>query len=233
MQNIPFFLGAYWGARQESIDQCALRLERMFSRLPHGDSRFATWYEHTASRKQALQRPASVGSRVYWIGLLNRCRIVNDDKNVVEDAGFLISLWNGLDKDKSVTLTISCGSFSKWLGNNVAIDLPDNLSELRQTERMSDVLTAVVEAWEPEWAGVMSRSAMDARDFAASKPFVDWMLYLSNQLAPQIPKLPQPARAQQVGKIGSIIVVQPEPPAPANPDHLKNIQQADEALHAV
>ncbi len=76
---------------------------------------------------------------------------------------------------------------------------------------MRPVLAAVANAWEPDWAGVMSDEAMQRRKFDAGKPFVDWMLYISDKWLPKVPTFEPPATADRPAA-GTIIVVQEEPP---------------------
>jgi hypothetical protein len=153
----------------------------------------------------------------------------------MQELGFSTGLWNGGGEGKEVGVSLTCGLYwvsptpNAGLGNCVTLDLPEDLGD----ERMAAVLTSVVTAWEPEWAGVMSRDAMNARNFNARVPFVDWMVYLSNRLVPQVPLLPSPAIVRQVERLGSIIVVQGEPPNPANSEHLQNIDRVEAALKAM
>ena len=232
MRIPPYFMGAYWEARQESIDQCADRLLRFFSELTTFDPAVATWYEQARSRKQALARQVAFGNRDYLLDLLNRGRHRRDsDKSVMEDLGFTISFWNGGNKGEEGTMNIHCGSYCEEVGNSVVLNLPDELGDLRRPERMAAVLASVVKAWKPDSGGVMSDAAMKAKDYKVTVPFVDWMFYASNKLAPNIPPLPQPGRVQIVDGFGSIIVVQDEPPDHANPEHLRNIERVEAALY--
>lgn len=234
--SIEFLLGAYWRARRESIEQCADRLYRMFAELSACDETLATWYKRGRSRKRALQARADVGSREYLLGLLECGRHRRDsDKTVIDDLGFCIGLWNGAATvDKEVGLGVTCGLYTSnpHLGNCVVLNLPEDLGDLRHAERMAAVLTSVITAWEPDWAGVMSIAAINAGAFDAKVPFVDWMVYLSNRFVPQVPLLPPPVTVRKVEKLGCIIVVQDEPPDHATPEHLRNIEQVAAALKA-
>jgi hypothetical protein len=234
--SIRFFLGAYWRARRESIDRCADRLHQMFSGISTCDVSLATWYELGRSRKQALERRADVGSREYLVSVLDRGRHRRDtDKSVMDELGFGAGLWNGGRKGREAGLMLTCGCFTSNpnLGNCVALRLPEDLGDLRQGERMARLLASIATALEPDWAGVMSTDAMNARRFNARVPFVDWMIYLSKRLAPQIPPLPSPAVVRLVDSVGSIIVVQSEPPAPTSPEDLRNIERVETALRTL
>jgi hypothetical protein len=227
-----FFLGAYWPAREEAIEQCADRLLSFFSKLATSDSALAIWYELGRSRKQALERRANVGDRTYLLKLLDRGRNRrNVDRKVNEELGFRIGLWNGRDEGNDASLGITCGLYwgdgtlGAGICNCVTLDLPEDLGELKQAGRMSGVLAAVVQAWEPDWAGVMSREAMNARAFDAKIPFVDWMVYVPRR----IDNVPPPSSVVQLEN-GSLIVVQPDPPAVNSAADQENIRRIENIL---
>ena len=232
--SIDYFLGAYWKARKESIDECAERLLLFFAALSTCEEILSTWYEKGRSQKQAMQKRVDIRSRDYMLNLLERGRHRRDiPRTVIEDLGFRIGVWNGADKiEKEAGLSITCGSYNPNpnLGNAVVLNLPRELGDLCQSKRMAAVLASAATAWEPAWAGIMNHNTVGARKFKGGGPFVDWMLYLSKNQVPQVPSLPQPANVQQVGKLGSIIVVQKEPPDPTNLEHLRNIEQVEAAL---
>jgi hypothetical protein len=227
-----FFVGAYWPSRKESVEQCAERLRKFFVALAATDPVLATWFETGRSRKQALEKPAHIGDQSYLLGLLDRGRNRRDvGRTVIEELGFRVGLWNGGNGENAIELGVKCGLYwtssnpNASLSNYVTLDLPKDLGELKQAERMSTVLAAVARAWEPDWAGVMSKDAMNARAFDARIPFVDWMVYLPRK----IDGLPAPASVTQLEK-GSLIVVQPDPPAVNSTEDQENIRRIENIL---
>jgi hypothetical protein len=229
--HAKYFLGAYWDAREESIEECAARLVRFFADLRRCDRRFSRWHETAYSKKKALEAIARTDSHQYWLETLDRRRHWTDlpPKRPMEDLGFSLGLWNGRDGADAVGLHIGCGLYCKKLGNAVALDLPEELGRLKDPNTMSAVLAAAANAWEPDWACVASDEAMSRRRFAATRPFVDWMLYISDARLPNVPVLKAPASVQRLSG-GTLIVVQPEPPDPENRAHLAHIKQMRDAL---
>ncbi len=230
--NSRFFLGAYWPARKESIDQCAGRLLGFFGDLVTCDSALSTWYELGRSREQALEKPADVQNQDYLLKLLDRGRNRrNVERKVIEELGFHISLWNGAGEGKDTGLAVTCGLYwvsptqNASLSNCVTVDLPEQLGDLGRAEQMKHLLTTVVRAWEPEWAGVMSREAMRTRSFDARRPFVDWMVFVPRSVG----LLPPPSSVTDLEN-GSLIVVQPEPPSRSAPEDQSNIQRIEELV---
>ena len=225
----PYFLRAYWTGRKESPEQCARRLARMLSAFSAFDRSMATWYEQARTRKLAIDRHVDPERLDDLLSILNRGRHRRKSgRSDDEELGFTFGLWNGWDGAKQATISVSCGSFSKWVGNSVVLNFPADLGDLRNSERMAGILATVARVWEPDSAGVMLTAAVTVKNSTVALPIVDWMLYLSKSLAPQLPALP--AKVQTVDAIGSIIVVQDEPPDRTNPEHLQNISRVESAV---
>jgi len=226
-------LSAYWKARKETIDACADRLGRFLTTLPACTEVFAAWYEKGASRRKAKQVEIDFKNKEALLALLERGRNRRDiGKEVIEDLGFHVGMWNGGKSVKMAGVNVTCGLYSTapGLGGNcVVLDLPEELGDLQQAERMANVLIATAASWEPDWAGVFSLDAMNKRSFNPTVPFVDWMLYLSNKLAPN-PTVPEPSSVKPVDALGSLIVVQPEPVEADNPVHLQRVKAIETAL---
>jgi len=222
-----FFMGGYWGPRKESIEQCADRLHRFFADLAVCDPILTTWYELGRSRKQALQKPAEVRDRNYLLDHLNRERNRYDVKPraVIEELGFNVFLWNGGDDERDAGLHIKCGLYELDMWNDVTINLPRDLGGLKQSDRMANVVAAVVRAWEPAWAGVMSDEATDVRDYDPKFPFVDWMVYVPRR----IDRVPAPSRVIPL-ETGSLIVVWPDPLTISSAEALASIRRIDNLL---
>jgi hypothetical protein len=229
---VPYKLGAYWEARKETIHSCANRLARFLAALSACDEVFATWYKLGPSRLQAKQVEIDFKNTDCLLDLLEAGRNRKDiGKEVIEELGFRVGMWNGEEPTKATGIKISCGSYitTVKLCNSVVLDLPEDLGNLGQSDRMAHVLVAVATSWEPDWAGVFSLEAMNKRKFNPVVPFVDWMLYLSNKLV-RNPTVPEPSSTRAVAGIGSLIVVQQEPVEAENPTHLQRVNGVETAL---
>jgi len=230
--NKRFMLGAYWGPRKESIDQCAARMVSFFDALAHSDPALATWYERGKSRQAAIASVANVHDQSYVLGLLERGRNRKDiGRSVIEDLGFHVGLWNGGISGRDAGLSITCGlcwtgSGNAGLLNSVVLDLPQDLGELGQSEKMSSLLSSVADVWNPEWAGIMSKDAMRSRNFNARVPFVDWMLFTPRELPLSNP----PFSVARTGSGGYLVVVQAEPPSDTDPQARARIALVEKAV---
>jgi hypothetical protein len=234
--NSRYFLGAYWPSRRESIVECADRLAKFLSALADCDPDLATWYEQGGARKGASELRARIEDKDYLLDLLDRGRSKRDvGRDVIEELGFRVGLWNGGSGDRESGLSITCGLYwesanpNAGLSNSVVLQLPKSLGTLSEAKNMARVLTVVAEAWEPAWAGVLSRAAMRARNFDPALPFVDWMAYVPSE----IDQVPSPSTVLRLAGLGSIIVVQTTPPSIDNPEELTRIRRIDEILRKV
>ena len=223
-----YVLGAYWGARAESIDQCARRLGIFLAGLADNHESLSIWYEALSSRKQSLLKPVQAPDTGTMIQLLNRGRNrENVEGKVMDDLGFQIGLWNGQAGAKRATLNIRCGLY--WesstpgvsVGNCVVLDLPQDLPTRVTSEKMSQILQVAVQAWDPAWAGIMSEQSMLTRGFDAQVPFVDWIVFLRRRILIVTP----PSFTIELQERGSIVVVQPDPPSHDDPEALARIER--------
>jgi hypothetical protein len=165
--------------------------------------------------------------------LLARGRIRYDSNHeVIEDLGFPGQLWNGEDPPCNAGLDILCGSYAPPVSNVAIINFPPDAGELNDVNRMRCVLAAAAKAYKPEWAGVMSERAKELRGYDASLPFVDWMLYVSDELSRKSLTLLPPASCERFDDSGTMIVVQDECPDPENLEHVQHIRQVDAILKA-
>lgn len=222
-------LCAYWGPRRESIDECADRLLAFMRDLTRCDEAFSQWYERGWSRKDALKRKVDVHDRDRLVGLLEKGRNRGDfDKSVIEDLGFHIGMWNGGDSDKEVGFSITCGLYSEIVGvgsNNVVLLFPKDPGALVDPERASHALAVVVKHWAPDWGVILSNEARNVRDWW-QKPFVDWMVYVSQRVA----SVPSPSTVTHLENGGSLIVVQPSPPRVDDPDAQERIRRIEKIV---
>ena len=214
-------LGAYWKARRESVEQCAGRLFAFMGDLTECDKVFSHWYGLGRSRKDALKREIEVHSRHSILALLDKARNRNFHKEVIEDLGFHPCVWNGGESDKEASLSVTCGLYCEAPGlggNSVILEFPEQLGELSSQANASRVLSLTASCWEPDWAGIFSNEAMNARDWER-KPFVDWMVYVPRKIA----NVPLPSTVMHLENGGSLIVVQPNPPSVGNPEEQERI----------
>ena len=173
------------------------------------------------SRKEAQKKHVDGSDREVLETLLEKGRNRRDFGGaVIEQLGFMISLWKPLSETEEIGLSIICGSYSQShdryvaTPNSVIVSLPTGLGKFKQADYTARVLSAVVKAWEPSRAGVMSRQAINERASNGGFPLVDWMLYLPNN----VDGLEPPSYSIRISNGGCIVVIQPEPPSGEDPE---------------
>lgn len=226
------YIGAYWSPRQESVSSCASRAKKMFSSLASHSAVFSRWYELGESRKDALKRSVDTNNTDKIAEFLQKGRgRRDDDKSIIEDLGFRIGLWNGENDQFSASISIRCGLYvaNPNLSNSIVVNLPSTLDILANWETMLSVFSSIVEAWQPDYGGVIDRRSRDTRNYIPHIPFVDWMVYIAGKEV-ALSNISKPSVVHKVEQLGWIIVVQAEPVQFDNPDHLRNVRAVESAL---
>jgi hypothetical protein len=145
------------------------------------------WRFGGTSEEAARASPLIVPSVEVLANLLEDGRNRTDIGNeVIEDLGYRISVWNGGTPEHAASLMIGCGSYSTVgrLGNAVVLGLPAAFNA-NSAGLLRKLMEAMVEPWEPDWAGIFSSEARRAH--GEHSPFLHRALYVQANLA-----LPEP-----------------------------------------
>src|SRR5262249_13191058 len=154
-------------------EECTEGVRRIFALLVEMDPILAHWYELGRSHKDSMKRKVdTLDDRKLRRLLLNGRNRYDIGRKVIKDLGFSLSLWNGADEAEAASIRFHCGCYSKYVGNNVIIDLPYSPPGQRWVEKAGALLALVAETWRPNWAGIMSKQAIRERDYDADRPFV-------------------------------------------------------------
>lgn len=223
-----FMLGAYWDARPDSLEKCTEDVKRLLAGLAQTDPFLANWHEVGRSRKDALKKAVDAADTQRIRDLLLKGRNRRDiGRQVIEELGFSLSLWSrASDEVAAASIRIHCGCYSKLVGNNVLIDLPSNSARPQWVKNARALLALVAEVWRPKWAGIMSKRAIKERDYDADYPFVDWMVYVPRA----VQAMPLPSRVEVLKDLGSIIIVQADPPVGDSAEELLHIRKVESLL---
>lgn len=226
--NETYFAGAYWGARKESVAECARRAGEFFSILPEVDASFTHWFQQGKSRKDALKRPIEP-SRTSLEEIVRRGK-----DRVFEDLGFRFSAWNGAADDyDGSSFNVTCGGFTDVVCNSCVLNLPSrgpNAERVLTSRVVSQLVRSMAIAWEPDSAVGMSSSHLQMVDKGV--PFAvlpGWVTYLARHRG-TVPQLPAPVRVETVEDKGTLIVLTPERFTASNPGHVALAEQVRDLL---
>jgi len=217
-----YYVGAYWGPRQETALECARRAELFFHMLARCDPTFTQWYR--AGREAPRDLP---GHPVYpqvkeleklFLQSRNRTDV---GKEVIEELGFSRIMWNA--NQGATDLHLTCGGYSPWGGPNSCLLKPPRQGAVRErllrSPVLTEVLTSMATAWDPDFAMASSTEMVRLMEKGDFEVRVGWLTYLSRRLG-RLPPLPAPVRIEPVGALGWLLVLSPEPMTASNPEHV-------------
>jgi hypothetical protein len=201
-----YYAAVYWGNRVESAEACARRAETFFRLLSRCDPDFTRWFEQADSRKKALQLQFEPTFETFM-------RFFKRRGYRMGKVGFIFSAWTGhLEDERGGMVRFKCGLETVGVANSCLLQLP---REAPSTERvltvpvLTEVVRAMVVAWEPDCGGVFSNAYQRARDEPVGQPYTGWLMYLSHRRG-QVPPLPEPVRVEPVEDKGSLLILTPE-----------------------
>lgn len=219
-----YYAGAYWGPRKESPEECARRAAVFLNLLAPAEPFLAHWYLPARSRKDARRHPLTPPDVSILSELFRRG--VNRERGgpAFEELGFHVGLHNGGAAYDDAGLRIRCGDFGGATPNSCVLSLPSrgsNAERVVTAPVLAEVLRAMAQAWEPEWAVATSAEHRDIlSETGRTGTFVGWVTYLSRRRGP-VPPLPAPVRIEPVGDTGVLIVLTPERLTAGNPAHVE------------
>jgi hypothetical protein len=201
-----YYAAVYWGNRVESAEACARRAETFFRLLSRCDPDFTRWFEQADSRKKALQLQFEPTFETFM-------RFFKRRGYKMGKVGFIFSAWTGhLENKQGGMVRFKCGLETVGVSNSCLLELPE---EAPGTERvltvpvLTEVVRAMVVAWEPDHGGVFSDAYQRARNQPVEQPYTGWLTYLSHRRG-QVPPLPEPVRVEPVEDKGSLLILTPE-----------------------
>lgn len=167
---------ARWGPRAESVVDAADRLQRCLVGLSSLSSAFATWFEQKGSML-AKHSEVSLTSESLQRQLERGRHRDEPGTPAMEDLGFHIGLWNGQALPSSFGLAI--GGWSPHLWNDFVLRLPRVRADRQpiDPEEGWGLMQVVVDAFDPDWATLVSSAVMDGQDVNDS-PIVGWLTYV-------------------------------------------------------
>mgnify|MGYP001767594193 CR=1 FL=1 len=235
MSEDSYYVGAYWGNREESAERCAARLGRWLSALAGFDPAFRRWFRKARSRREALKHEVLVDP-IGLVDLIRGGRTKDDTGGEIPELGFGVSFWNGESGDRSAGMSIRCGGYASseqaWLPNACIVDLPsrgDGPTQAMTGTALVELMRILGDCWDPDWASAVSRLYQQLRPVPPiGAPEVGWATYFSERRGP-IPVLPPLAKSTPLSA-GTVVILTEEPFTTTNPVHLSVASEVEEGL---
>lgn len=227
-----FYVGAYWGPRQETALECARRADLFFQTLTPLHPSFVRWYRGGRGAPQGLPGHPVLPVASAWEQLFLGGRIRADQgEEFIERLGFTVHVWNG---EKALThVRLNCGGSSAWGPPNSCLLSPPEEGSVREeflrAPFLAQVLTGMVSAWDPDYAVASSTEMVRQVQKHKGEVRVGWLTYLSCRLGTLVP-LPAPVHIEPVGEQGWLLRLSAERMTASNPDHVAFTARVRELL---
>ena len=225
-----YYVGAYWASRKESAESCASRVERFLGALSRCDPSFAQWFRQGRTRQAALKHPFPTDVESVTAFFLRQ----SQKAGRLATQGWSADVWNGQSADEdSSALSLCCGATSPRLPNFCLLEPPlegPTAERLLRPPLLTQILRALVLAWNPEWGVATSHAFRDRlTDSAEAGTFVGPLTYFSRRRG-VLPPLPPAVQLEPVEDLGTLVLLTPEPVSSSNPHHLDLAREVSERL---
>lgn len=186
----PTWVGAYWGDRYESVDECADRFVSCLVALAKVHHLLSTWF-HGEGRSAAGWH-ALVPDHETLRALLLEGRSRAHTGLVIEDFGYTVALWNRAPVSVGLGATVGSYPATVGLGNSFRLGLPPAAGdggELYEPAVARSIMLALVDSWDPDFATWQSMELYNAQNrealwnpqvWTSREPKIGWLTYLAS-----------------------------------------------------
>ena len=223
-------IGAFWGARLCSVQECARTLVDVVERLTAtvGPPFRDLFYGRDSPREprrgfDGEDLDAVAGS------LAKSISHRDDDQTHLPNLGYVISVDEGRNRMHQARIRLTCGLESPRLWNSVTLDLPESVeADAAGLEWVQAALRELIHATDPDWARIDSLTRLVAMDRREPSPTVGWTLYLKAGPV-TIPPLPRDVEVSALGS-GTLIKTTDDWFDGERDEHLRNAAEVERRL---
>jgi hypothetical protein len=236
---IRSYIGAYWGPRAQSVDECAELVAEVIGKMADVDPLLSNWRSGANSKSAAVNQAIVTRDRMDIVErLLGGRNRTDTDHEVIEDLGYSVGWWNGSDDKKTaIDLRIHIGAKSTSVLNSVVLRLPAPAAapNLYTRGNADKLVRTIIATFDPEHA-VWTNHSLTKRQSEPDRPTDDggfilgelvghpagWATYLAdcetNHLKAE--RLPSSARIERVAR-GTLVTLAGDPAEPLVEDVLQ------------
>lgn len=233
------YVGAYWQARAESVDDAADRTKLLLDALAGIDPVLTGWRDGGKSKRQALAQPIVTTDHPELVRRLLGGRNHTDvGHQVIEELGYSAGWWNGAENYRTAAkLSLRIAVTSERVGNNVILELPDAdfAPQIYEPITARKLLSILIDTFRPDWA-VWTGQQLVEKQREPDRPTEDgtglilgrvsghpagWANYLSDVDSVRVDdaKLPKSAKLERLDA-GSLVTIGDDPASPPVSDVL-------------
>lgn len=226
MPDSASFIGGYWNPRQDSLDQCATRLEHFIESIAKVSPALCDWRPKAARRTLALRGPV-VESLDDARAALARGTAKRDlDNEVIPELGWDCDLWNGRDREAACSISVCCGCTAEGIRNRCVLEFAQTIHLAFPTVRHATrLIEMMVGAWAPDRVTVTSVSLLDAVGAVVGQdpdPIAGWVDYFSPTFS-RAPWWDGLAVETRPLAEGMIVVALDHPPSPEDVEDVRRL----------
>ena len=189
------YIGAYWGQRLESANECACKIVRFLDELGRLSEIWGNWFDKGTSKRAALSNP--VLPEVAGMERLLSTGVHFIDSVRASDLGYHVGIWNGVNGEHASSLSISCGGWFERVTNCVVLKLSQSsllTSEDTPSASLGRIVGALISTFDPDSLRFSSNLLADRLGLfdVDPKPICDpgWVTYVSPRLQQTLPGSP-------------------------------------------
>ncbi len=169
-----WILGAYWGPRQQTAEECAESLRTCLNGLGAVDPALASWFMRGGS-----QADASTPIPHELTGLVELVRRGQNrtdfGKEAIPSLGYQVGLWNG----GTVGFSALLGAWSTVVPNSAVLEFNSDLEKLLEPSGGTSALQSLIDAFAPTWVSLWTREHSRAQPRVQGLPKVGWLTWLA------------------------------------------------------
>jgi hypothetical protein len=156
-----YFVGVYWGPREEAREACAARISAFLVSLAKQDVALSQWFEQVFSLKQPRVPVPTTPEGLAPLLEVNRQDVGRRD--AIPELGFSFSAWNGGDDGAAASVMTFCGAYTPVVSNSAVVDFDPGA--VPAPDVLRDILRSAVAAFDPDRGIVTSmKSALAHED---------------------------------------------------------------------
>ncbi len=202
----PYYLGVYWGIRQETLEQCTEKCYEFLTKFVeiYPYDFFPFWDVSTSNKvrdsfdknfvRDSLQRGRNYDE--------------SDHPVVIPDLGFRIFWYSRI---KHLDVSALCGSYCEGIVNNVVIKLPEYSEYAKafyEESFLREVFELMIDIWKPDQGLVQNSDLAEKTGQLEYDPSIQleagWLTYLSSKYG-SLPPLPDWASISHIENRGCIV----------------------------
>jgi hypothetical protein len=156
----------------------------MFESIAEIEPSLSNWFLVAKSRQQALKSRIDTDPETLTKLFIESVQRRDDNGAVIDELGFRLTVWNGLDYPDATNVSITCGVRSPWVKNVCLLTLPSSreiLKRILQPDTALRLSQTVAASWKPQWLTLSSSRLEELLSTIDYDIRPGWLIYLADR----------------------------------------------------